>query len=248
MARSSREHFPQIAEGADDFCPVHLVAHARARQRQASDRTEAQLPVRLDLLQRLAREPAGAEHQNVAQVVPAAAQRLQDFLEEEAHRADAHERQRGEDEQRAARVAVLAGEVGDRDQEQAGEDGGLEDPEHLVERRFVPLRTIETHAAQHQRPEHQREGAHRERLARRGQLRVRKRSWRPESDGVGAGERGGDHRHVQEDPEGGENLMVPLEHRARKYRERTGRASYRPPSPYRWNVRRVPERGARANR
>src|SRR5205823_12146709 len=110
-------------------------------------------------------------------------------------------------------VSRLADEVRDGHQQQAGHQGGLEDAEHLVERRPVSLRPVQAHRAQRERPDDQSERRDDERLLGKRQLRIRPGPRRTEAEGVGAPERDADEEHVEQHAERGEELVVPLEQR-----------------------------------
>src|SRR4051812_21475954 len=182
----------------------------------------------LDLREHLLGEPAGPEHQHVAQVVAALAQRPQRLLEQRTRAPDAGEGEDGEEDESAARITVLAEEVGDGDEEDPAERSGLEDAEDLVKGGALALGAVETDAPEAQWPEEAREQAYRERLPGRRDFRIREDVREAEAQRMGDRERPRHHQHVQEDPERGEDLMMPLEHGAPgKYRERTHRATCR---------------------
>ena len=111
------QHLPQVPHGADHLHAGDAGAHALARHAQAAHRPEPELPVQIDLLHHLPRQAAGAEHENVTEVVAAPAQRVEELLEEHPREGDSQEAQAGEQRERAAGVAGVADEVGGRDQQ-----------------------------------------------------------------------------------------------------------------------------------
>jgi len=169
--------------------------------------------VQVDLLHHLPGQTAGAEHQDVPEVVAPPAQRVEELLEEHPRERDSQKAQAGEQRERAPGVAGVADEVGGRDQQQTRDQRGLEDPEDLVQRGPLPLGPVEPHGAHRQGPDDQRQGGDDERLVCPWQLRVGPGARRPEAQGIGARESRPHQEHVEKDPQRREELIVPLEHR-----------------------------------